>query len=492
MTSRASTGQQAGSLPRPTRRRRKLVSVPDPIERASAMAEADRRSRQILAQAQAAGTPLLDRNGNPRSPVTLPEYRRGVTPPNKGRKFPIEVLTPEDMAALLAALPRRGATASRNRALIIVLWRCGLRVAEALALMPKDVDLTVPCLRVLHGKGDKSRLVGIDPASGTYIQAWANERAKLGVGPDAPLFCVTRGVHVGDAMLDSGVRMMLKAYARRAGIQKRVHPHGLRHTHAFELSQEDVPVRLIQAQLGHADLAMTAHYIDHLSPKHLLDRIASRPWPAQPTPEPVTTAALSAGLAVSSAPMPPVTLDPAEPVRGPGHGHPATPGGGADRVLEVIRANGGSASQAQLHRALGISRPGVLKQLHALHERGAIIRAGMDQHRSVIWKLALPAIPVRRTTPYKQAPRGEAPRRVLDTIEALGGRASQAEIARTLDLAAHTVHGHCLTLARRGLLERGGLDKSTSRRGSQVWRIPLARPRYTEGGYSLRLAVPRR
>src|SRR3954465_13694111 len=92
-----------------------------------------------------------------RSPVTYPDYRRGKPPANKGKKYPPEPLTDEEVFALLDACSPRSATGLRHRALIVVLWRAGLRISEALALYPKDVDVAGRTIRVLHGKGDQHR-----------------------------------------------------------------------------------------------------------------------------------------------------------------------------------------------------------------------------------------------------------------------------------------------------------------------------------------------
>ena len=72
------------------------------------------------------------------------------------------------------------------------------------------------------------------------------------------------------------VRECFKDLARRAGIEKRVHPHGFRHTHASELAREGVPLHIIRAQLGHQDLATTARYVDHLAPWEVIDAIRNR------------------------------------------------------------------------------------------------------------------------------------------------------------------------------------------------------------------------
>jgi site-specific recombinase XerD/DNA-binding Lrp family transcriptional regulator len=479
------------------RRPAHLAALPDPREQERLGAEADRRARELLSER--AGT-LVDASGRLRSHITLSEYRQGRAPANKGRRFPVEVLAPEEVQAILDQLPKRGPSGARNRALIVLLWRSGLRIAEALALLPKDVDLLLGMVTVLEGKGAKRRVVGIDRMARRYLQAWLPERAKLGVGDDEPVFCtVSRDAGgPGRPVGASTVRETLKRYARKAGVKKRVHPHGLRHTHAFELSLEGLPVALIQAQLGHADLAMTEHYLRHLSPTQLLERIAQRACPDDPvTQEPTTAAALSAGAPVRTTAPPPTRarMDPPEPPPAKVKGQPAPRGQGAQRVLDALVANGGSATQAQLRRALGISGPSLLRQLHGLHDRGAILRTGFDHNRSVIWKVAPPPARLRPMVELRCPPNGEGPRRVLDAVDALGGRGSQAELARLLDLSPNTVHDHCLTLEAERQLVRGGLDKSTSRRGSQVWRLAPAASRYRlglGGGYTMRLTAPPR
>ena len=74
------------------------------------------------------------------------------------------------------------------------------------------------------------------------------------------------------------MRRLLPRLAARAGIEKRVHPHGLRHTHAAELAAEGKPLNLIQAQLGHASLATTDRYLCHIAPQQLIDAIRTREW----------------------------------------------------------------------------------------------------------------------------------------------------------------------------------------------------------------------
>lgn len=220
----------------------------------------------------------IDRRGYYRSPVTLASYHIGKAPANKGRRFPPEPLTPTEVLALLAACGR-GACGKRDRALIVVLWRAGLRISEALALMPKDLDVAGGRLAVLHGKGDRSRVVAIDAMSCAVISEWLDERRRLGLGGRHPVFCVVSEPTRGRPMHAAYARNKLKELGARAGIEKRVHPHGLRHTHAFELAGEGVDLRYIRAQLGHTNLAVTARYVEHLNPSERVEALRSRSWP---------------------------------------------------------------------------------------------------------------------------------------------------------------------------------------------------------------------
>ncbi len=74
------------------------------------------------------------------------------------------------------------------------------------------------------------------------------------------------------------VREMLLRLADRTGIEKRVHPHGLRHTMAYELLMEGVPIPIIQRQLGHTSLQTTDTYLSHIAPKQVLETITARSW----------------------------------------------------------------------------------------------------------------------------------------------------------------------------------------------------------------------
>jgi site-specific recombinase XerD len=210
------------------------------------------------------------------SPAVQPGYHSGRTAPNKGQSYPAEILTSDEVRSLIKACSNTAPTGIRNRALITVLYRGGLRLAEALALKPKDIDPDQGTVTVLHGKGDRRRIVGVDPGAMAIIQRWVDRRKDLGVSSRAPLFCTLKG----KTLKASYVRTLLPRLAHRVGIEKRVHPHGLRHTMAFELMMEGVPVPIIQRQLGHASLATTARYLSHLAPKDVVEAMQRREWTA--------------------------------------------------------------------------------------------------------------------------------------------------------------------------------------------------------------------
>ena len=155
--------------------------------------------------------------------------------PNKGKTYPPEVLTPDEVREILATCSRRAPTGVRDRALITVMYRCGLRVSEALDLRPSDIDMKRGIVHVRDGKGHKARSVGIGDGALAVIELWLITRRSLGLAHNGtPLFCTLKGGPVSD----DAVRNMLRRRAARAGIEKRVHPHALRHSYAFELAEK--------------------------------------------------------------------------------------------------------------------------------------------------------------------------------------------------------------------------------------------------------------
>jgi site-specific recombinase XerD len=235
------------------------------------------RARRLITEL-APHAPCVGFYNRPKSVMCQSGWMTGREPANKGKKYPAEVLTADELRAMLRQLPKSGQHRLRNRALIVTLWRCGLRIAEALALEIRDVDLKLGTLTVRHGKGNKRRVVGLDPRAGVEIEQWLEAREKLGLGRTGIVFCTLTLPYRGRPMSYTNARDMLQLLGQKAGIQKRVHPHGLRHTHAFELMQEGVPLTIIQKQLGHNDLATTAKYVDHLAPFQVIEAMQAREW----------------------------------------------------------------------------------------------------------------------------------------------------------------------------------------------------------------------
>lgn len=191
----------------------------------------------------------------------------------KGQKFPPEVLSEAEVRALMAGCSKRAPTGVRNRALIALLWRTGLRISEALALRPSDIDAERGMVRVANGKGGKHRTVAAGEEALALVGAWAAARAALdGVTGRQPLFCTLQGGRLSSRY----VRTAMRRIARKAGVERRVHPHAFRHTLASELQAEGVSLPAIQKQLGHASLDGTAHYLARIAPVDLVEMMRSR------------------------------------------------------------------------------------------------------------------------------------------------------------------------------------------------------------------------
>src|SRR5437667_1952115 len=136
---------------------------------------------------------LLDAAGHRRSPATMPGYHHGRAPRNKGLRYPADPPTIEEIVAVMRAAGE-GAAGSRLRALIVILWRAGLRISEALDLAETDLDRLRGAILVRHGKGDRRREVGMDRWAWDQLEPWLEIRAQLPVGV---LLCVVRGATAG-------------------------------------------------------------------------------------------------------------------------------------------------------------------------------------------------------------------------------------------------------------------------------------------------------
>ena len=134
---------------------------------------------------------LLDAAGRRRQPVTLPGYHAGRPPRNKGRRYPADPPTVEEIIAVTRTADA-GPDGVRLRALIVVLWRAGLRIGEALTLAETDLDAGRGSVLVRHGKGDRRREVGMDVRAWEQLEPWQQLRVRLPVGGSRPISCATR------------------------------------------------------------------------------------------------------------------------------------------------------------------------------------------------------------------------------------------------------------------------------------------------------------
>jgi site-specific recombinase XerD len=221
---------------------------------------------------------LLDRAGRHRSPATMPGFHAGRPPRNKGLRYPADPPKVEEVVAVMRAAGD-GAHGRRLRGLMVILWRAGLRIHEALSLAEADLDHRRGALLVRRGKGGRRREVGMDHWGWDELHSWLELRAELSVGP---LFCVINGSTRGRHWSSAAARADLRRTAVAAGVRRRFAPHQLRHAHAVELAREGVPLIVIQRQLGHSNLGITSIYLQGVDNAEIIETVHGRRAPMIP------------------------------------------------------------------------------------------------------------------------------------------------------------------------------------------------------------------
>ena len=220
----------------------------------------------------------VDVAGRPRSSATFSEFHRGRSPRNKGMHYPADPPRVEEILAVMRQAGD-GLAGERMRALIVVLWRAGLRIQEALDLYERDLDPRRGALLIRSGKGDRRREVGMDDWGWEHLGAWGAQRLEL---PAGPLFCIIAGPTRGRPWPQTGVRRELRRLAAQAGVRRRFAPHQLRHVHAVELAREGVPLNVIQRQLGHSNLGVTSTYLQGIDNAEVINALHTRRPPMMP------------------------------------------------------------------------------------------------------------------------------------------------------------------------------------------------------------------
>ena len=186
--------------------------------------------------------------------------------PRKAAKLP-DVLTRDEISALLASPAGTSPIALRDRAILELMYACGLRASEVTGLEVDDVDVREQMLRA-RGKGSKERVVPIGREAVAALRAYAeNGRPELvGIQNERHVFVNSRGV----GLTRQGLYKIIKGHAEAVGLGARVSPHTLRHTFATHVLSGGCDLRVLQEMLGHADVATTQVYT-HLSGERLRD-----------------------------------------------------------------------------------------------------------------------------------------------------------------------------------------------------------------------------
>ncbi len=177
--------------------------------------------------------------------------------PKLGRQLP-EVLTEEDVEKLLTAPNIAKAQGVRDRAMLEILYACGLRVSELIGLRMHQLNLRTGVLRVL-GKGSKERLVPFGEQAGDWLERYlADARPQLLKEESScdVLFVSNRGA----GMTRQAFWHVIKRHAQAVGIDKHLSPHTLRHAFATHLLNHGADLRVVQMLLGHSDLSTTQVY----------------------------------------------------------------------------------------------------------------------------------------------------------------------------------------------------------------------------------------
>lgn len=189
--------------------------------------------------------------------------------PKTGRRLP-EVLSVEEIESIIAAIDLSKAEGHRNKAIIEVIYGCGLRVSECITLKLTNIYTEQGFIRVI-GKGNKERLVPIGTKALKAIEQYFPDRNALhNIDTDSAniLFLNRRGKKLTRVMIFT----IIKELARKAGIKKKVSPHTFRHSFATHLIDGGADLRAVQEMLGHESIITTEIYT-HLDREYLRDVI---------------------------------------------------------------------------------------------------------------------------------------------------------------------------------------------------------------------------
>ncbi len=193
-----------------------------------------------------------------------------IEAPRIGRKLP-DTLSIEDIDRLIAAIDLSTLEGERNRAMLEVLYGCGLRVSEIVSLKISDLFFDEGFIKIT-GKGNKQRFVPMAAATIKYVQLYKSQiRTQVNIvkGHEDTLFLNRRGRQLTRAM----VFTIIKDLAVKINLGKNISPHTLRHSFATHLLENGADLRSIQLMLGHESITTTEIYV-HLDRKYLTQIVA--------------------------------------------------------------------------------------------------------------------------------------------------------------------------------------------------------------------------
>src|SRR3989304_929654 len=166
-------------------------------------------------------------------------------------KSPV-ILEREEAQSLLKQPNKRYPSGLRNKAMMSLMLHCGLRVSEVVNLRPGNINLTKGKLRVESGKGNKDRDLAIPEYLTDLFDSWRKKR------PESNFFFSTLK---GKKLSIRYLQQMVKRYAQKAGLSKRISPHTLRHTYATQYYKQTKDIETLRRTLGHSDISTTTIYI---------------------------------------------------------------------------------------------------------------------------------------------------------------------------------------------------------------------------------------
>lgn len=172
----------------------------------------------------------------------------------KSKKLPV-FLTEQEQEKLINVFNTRYISSERNKAICILILKAGLRVTELVNLEWKDIDILSGRLIVLNGKGSKDRILFLSEDTLNILSKWKERQFSIW-GKTKYVFS-NRNCN---QLVQRDVREMIEIYSKKAGIEKQVSPHTLRHTFATELLRKSKNIRMVQKALGHSDLSTTMIY----------------------------------------------------------------------------------------------------------------------------------------------------------------------------------------------------------------------------------------